>query len=270
MSLPQIYAAGIFDSDIAFRSDVKITRVREVYYYELEFYLEDCGIAYVDDKQYEIKKNTVLFARPEEKRHSRLPMKSHYVRFFTDDEYILSLLSSIPTVFSSAKTEEYVRRVRSLISYQSESGKTRELALASEFLALLAEIYGECRIISRLQSDTLPQNSLAVTEAQIYIEEHYADECRLSDIAAHVSFSPVYFHKLFKTATKKTPYRYVNEVRLRHAKQFILTEELPLSEIGERCGFSSQQYFNYAFKKETGMTPTQYKMSMQEKYLPKE
>ena len=270
MSIPQIYAAGIFDSDVAYRAGVKITKPRNVYYYELEFYLEDCGIAYINDEEYEIKKNTVLLSKPNDLRHSLLPMKSHYIRFYTDDEYLLSIISSIPTVFSSARVEEYVKSVRRLISYQSEEKRTREARLCAEFLSLISEIYDECRIISRLHGDTARQNSLAVTKAKVYIEENYPSECSLAEIAAHVSFSPVYFHKLFKSATKKTPYQYLNEVRIKHAKEFILTGEVPLSEVGEKCGFSSQQYFNYAFKKEVGITPTQYKISMQEKYIPKE
>ena len=270
MSIPQIYAAGIFDSDIAFTSQVGVTKERLVRYYELEFYQEDCGISYTSGVEYPIKKNTVLFARPGETRHSVLPMKSHYVRFFTDDEYILGMLDNLPTVFTSANVDEYVGLVREMISMQNDTSRTREAMLASVFLALVAKIYDESRIISRLKNDTMPQNSLAVTEAKAYIEQNYASECNLADVSAHVNFSPIYFHKIFKTATKKTPYQYLNEVRINHAKHLLLTDEAPLSEIGERCGFSSQQYFNYAFKKHTGMTPTQYKISMQEKYFPKE
>ena len=50
----------------------------------------------------------------------------------------------------------------------------------------------------------------------------------------------------------------VNEIRCEYAKE-LLAGELPVSEIWQRVGYSSQQYFSRVFKQLTGMTPTEYR-----------
>lgn len=60
------------------------------------------------------------------------------------------------------------------------------------------------------------------------------------------------------TGTKE----YVTKIRLEKAKHLIETTKLPVAEIAEKTGFTSQGYFSTAFKSYTGMTPSQYRQTI--------
>ena len=56
----------------------------------------------------------------------------------------------------------------------------------------------------------------------------------------------------------KTLREFVEERRIKKAIDLLFTNNYQLSEIAYECGFSSQSYFCYAFKRYTGTTPKQY------------
>ena len=60
------------------------------------------------------------------------------------------------------------------------------------------------------------------------------------------------------TGTKE----YVTKIRLEKAKHLIETTKLPVAEIAEKTGFTSQGYFSTAFKNYTGVTPSQYRQNL--------
>ncbi len=60
------------------------------------------------------------------------------------------------------------------------------------------------------------------------------------------------------TGTKE----YITKIRLEKAKHLIETTKLPVAEIAEKTGFTSQGYFSTAFKSYTGMTPSQYRQTI--------
>lgn len=46
------------------------------------------------------------------------------------------------------------------------------------------------------------------------------------------------------------------------AKQLLITKDYSIARIAADCGFSSQSYFNYSFKKQTGLSPLKYREKM--------
>ena len=52
---------------------------------------------------------------------------------------------------------------------------------------------------------------------------------------------------------------YITRIRIEKAKDLILTTKLPVADISEQTGFTSQSYFSTAFKAHTGLTPSQFK-----------
>ena len=65
-------------------------------------------------------------------------------------------------------------------------------------------------------------------------------------------------NRTFKKVTGETIFRYLNRVRINHAKTLILNTPLKMSVIGTRVGFSDEYYFIRVFKKYTGKSPTEY------------
>ena len=88
----------------------------------------------------------------------------------------------------------------------------------------------------------------------------------LKDIASSVHLSEVYFHGIFTESVGISPHQHLIDCRIDNAKKLLWNTDVPICEVAEKCGFGCQQYLNKVFKKETGMTPSQYRKTLQENY----
>jgi len=71
-----------------------------------------------------------------------------------------------------------------------------------------------------------------------------------------------YYHlsRIFTAATGFTIEKYFIRLKMEKAKELIIQDELSMAEIAKKLGYSSQQIFSTQFKKETGKTPSEYKI----------
>ncbi len=81
----------------------------------------------------------------------------------------------------------------------------------------------------------------------------------VSDICEKLCYSKAQLCRLFKQHLHMTPHEYVNEYKLKYAKNLILTSDIPVSKIAVMVGFSDLSHFNNNFKKEYGITPGAYR-----------
>jgi AraC-like DNA-binding protein len=92
---------------------------------------------------------------------------------------------------------------------------------------------------------------------------HNADEninVNLSDfITSKINLNYHYLSNLFSEVEGTTIEKYFISQRIEKAKELIVYDELTLSEIAYRLGYSSVSYLSNQFKKVTGLTPTHYK-----------
>lgn len=94
-----------------------------------------------------------------------------------------------------------------------------------------------------------------------YIHNNLDQDLRLEQIARMSNLSTFYFIRLFKAAFGKTPHQYILECRIGLAKDLLKGSYLPISEISQRCGFSTQSHFTSAFRQATGHSPRAYRQS---------
>ena len=94
--------------------------------------------------------------------------------------------------------------------------------------------------------------------AKLFIDEHFAEQIELSQIAGEASFSKFHFIRLFKMAYGKTPHQYLTHVRIAKAKLF-LKAEMPITEVCFSVGFDSESSFTHLFKRITKSTPSAYR-----------
>ena len=128
----------------------------------------------------------------------------------------------------------------------------------SEAISLLKDNIYE--IIDALEEDRQHKNSRLIHEAKAFIEEHYMDhELSMDQVAARVHISPSYFSVLFKQEEKLSFTDYLINTRIRHACELLMNTDLKAYEIAEKVGYDTPAYYSTAFKKATGMSPTEYK-----------
>lgn len=98
-----------------------------------------------------------------------------------------------------------------------------------------------------------------VAKAKAYINANFHKEISLDDVSREVDISPYYFSKIFKEETGKNFIEYVTEIRMEKAKELLQSSSLSMKEICGEVGYADPNYFSRTFKKNVGLTPTEYK-----------
>ncbi len=241
-----ILATGIFDSRERYQ-DMKETPLRTTKYYELEFFLSATGTAVLNDKKVEHKKGLTLFITPQTNRYTIGSFSCFYIHFMPD-ENIKNLLKDFDTTASYQESYLAEQFLKIIELYNSPDVNCR-LELEAEILNLLKTVL----------FNTREERAPLIEKSKEFIENNFHKNLDLDQIAKEINLSPTYFHKKFKECYCITPREFLLKVRLKNAKRMLLTSDLNFFEISENCGFSSQAYFNFQFKKETGMTPGEYR-----------
>ena len=103
-----------------------------------------------------------------------------------------------------------------------------------------------------------------ILKAKHFIEENYADpNTTLSTVAEAVCLSPNHFSTIFSQECKTTFIEYLTNVRIENAKRLLKETDMKGYDIAYDCGFSDPHYFSYIFKKNTGLSPREYKMGFE-------
>lgn len=102
-----------------------------------------------------------------------------------------------------------------------------------------------------------------ILKAKKYIDEHYTDQnTTLTTVAEVVCLSPNHFSTIFSQECKTTFIEYLTNVRIENAKRLMKETDMKGYDIAYECGFSDPHYFSYIFKKNTGLSPREYKGSL--------
>lgn len=103
---------------------------------------------------------------------------------------------------------------------------------------------------------TTDRNRRHLKKAINYINDHYQEPISLMDIASHVALNQAYFCRLFKKYMGYTSMEYLNQVRLVHIYDDLVTTTDTVSEIQNRHGFTNYKVFSRMFKDAYGTTPS--------------
>ena len=93
-----------------------------------------------------------------------------------------------------------------------------------------------------------------------YIKDNYQDPTlSLQRITNHLSVSVSYFSSIFKSYTGVTFVDFLTRLRINKAQELLITTDMKNYEIADQVGYDDPGYFSSAFKKFTGMKPSDYR-----------
>lgn len=113
-------------------------------------------------------------------------------------------------------------------------------------------------IVQMLQTD-IGESHEIIRKAKLYIKEHLNEDISVYSIAEMLYLTPTYFSKLFKQSTGEGCNNYIIRKRIQKAKSLLETTSMKTGKIATLVGYRDTNYFSLAFKKQTGMSPTEFR-----------
>ena len=130
-----------------------------------------------------------------------------------------------------------------------------------ELLILLMRMIANQGEASIFPSKESMENHL-VRAVKQFIEDKIYENSRLCDVCRALGYSKSYLSKLFREQTGESIAGYAVKNKIKKAKQLIREGNMNFSEISDKLSFDNPQYFSRVFKRETGMTPSEFMKSL--------
>ncbi|MFX6776291.1 AraC family transcriptional regulator [Acinetobacter baumannii] len=111
----------------------------------------------------------------------------------------------------------------------------------------------------------MPENThpafYKMVQVEEYIKKNYAETITLAHLTAIAGVSVAQLERYCKKIYHLTPRQMISKIRLQVATELLATD-LPITQIGLRCGYTDHSAFCRQFKLHTGMSPTLYRASI--------
>jgi AraC-like DNA-binding protein len=91
------------------------------------------------------------------------------------------------------------------------------------------------------------------------LDRGFASELRIAELAEQSGFSPAYMRRTFAARYGCSPKEYLDRLRNEHAVRRLLYTGDSVTDIARACGYLDVYQFSKAFKKRTGLAPTEYR-----------
>ena len=97
-------------------------------------------------------------------------------------------------------------------------------------------------------------------EVEAYVRDHYSEvELNVSHLGDVFNITPTYLSRLYKKETGTSLLQFINTIRIESSKELLIKTHLSVNEIANEVGYLYSNAFIRFFKKQTGVTPGQYK-----------
>ncbi len=111
------------------------------------------------------------------------------------------------------------------------------------------------------QRQTLAKNIME------YLHKHIEETVNLNDIAENFSYSLSSIKRIFKEETGHSIISYLNDIRMKKAKDLLMNSKASIEDVSVKVGFSNVHYFSSAFKKRWNMSPSHFRLKNRN-YIP--
>jgi transcriptional regulator GlxA family with amidase domain len=140
---------------------------------------------------------------------------------------------------------------------EEDLGRDVALTVARHLVVFLRRPGNQAQFSAQLAAQTARREPLR--DVQQHITEHPEGDLSVESLAARARLSPRHFARAFQEETGMTPGRYVERVRLEHARRLLEDSLDGVEEISRACGYGTPEAMRRAFVKALGTAPTEYR-----------
>lgn len=153
----------------------------------------------------------------------------------------------------------------SLIEHRRESYTTCEYLVKANLFMIIHNLNQAC--ISADKNEVLLQANYSKLKTALYhVQNSYAQNITIKQVADLCSFSESHFMKLFKELTGMSFTAYLVNYRLELSAKQLLETDQKIIDIATNCGFNNHSYFTRAFLKKYGLTPAKYRQTFSQSF----
>ncbi len=233
-----------------------------------------CGSAVVcaGERILELKCNQVIFFKPMEFHSFRIEENTESEFFICSFDLSGAFADKLADKVFNTSTE-HSRVIGELINHIKMNVDDFEKNIDDNMLKYLSEIPLSVNTVSNLLENFIilllkqgntPSALLKTHETKIYsnalktIDSCIKRKITVSELSRSCNVSPSYLKTIFKKYNGLGIHEYILKIKINYAKR-MLTEGKTVTEIAEELGFTTQNYLSTVFKRETGMSASEYK-----------
>lgn len=157
-------------------------------------------------------------------------------------------------------TTTHIKRLLKLMCDECEGQRAdvRNMLIgcAIELLVWISRIYKE----QHESNPLIANHRKSIESVLLYLEENYKNQITLNELSRIALFTPSYLCTLFKNATNCSITEYIQSLRNKRAAQLLTTTDWTIEKISYEIGYKSERFFRIAFKREFGLSPSEYRM----------
>lgn len=192
-----------------------------------------------------------------------IPCRSYYVRFHAlregdGNELIPARLPEIEGFEVSRNWQELHLKFKKMMQLSSSEAGWDQYELRQCFHEWLRLVFTDVNTSYGKRRDDV------MGEIRWYMESHYTLQLTRGDLAKMAGMHVDYFSRSFKQRFGTTPQAYLNDVRLRKAKELLLHSSNSVREVAAKVGFRDEFYFSRKFKAKEGRPPAVFLKEMKQ------
>ncbi|MBC9724273.1 GlxA family transcriptional regulator [Streptomyces sp. TRM68367] len=140
---------------------------------------------------------------------------------------------------------------------EEDLGRDVALTVARHLVVFLRRPGNQAQFSAQLAAQTAQREPLR--EVQQWITEHPAADLTVESLADRARLSPRHFARAFQAETGMTPGRYVDRVRLEHARRLLEDTAEGVEQISRASGYGTSEAMRRAFVRSLGTAPAEYR-----------
>lgn len=156
----------------------------------------------------------------------------------------------------SREVDALFRKLDSLAERGASSLSPEEMALARTLASLSLQA---CAEIDGKTAQTAKPQARLMEEATAWLKANFSKSVRMDKLVKYMGYSRSRLFDLFRAHTGLTPADYLARYRIKTARKILAQTNRKVSDVAKSCGFSSAQYFNSVFRRQTGLTPSAWR-----------
>lgn len=250
-------------------------------YYEIVYIHSGEGMHYFNESHIPYSAGDLFLVSPGDHHDFTIENPTHFTYIKFTEAYFNSKQHLSPDEFYSS-TPESIMKLRSLKEIKIEFEDPYKSIIQSTIhnivyysslkkadnsqtvFYLILTIFGMIKEVMQTRAIRLNDNDPNSEQISSYIHEHIyeREKVTIKNIAEHFNISPTYFSNFFKRIFGISYQNYLDSYRIKLVEKRIETGGLKFKQIADEFGFTDVSHMAKSFKKQTGISPTQFRDSL--------